>query len=110
MEGVEAGFRHAAIGQLHRPAKAAGDGVVTVETGAAPIVFLTSQALAARYAGIDLAGLPAEGPVTLAITVRDMAAAADCLRRAGIAAAQTPGGLAVAPAEAHGVILAFRAG
>lgn len=93
---------------LDRPTGADGSGGVRVETGAAPIVFLDRAALAARYPGLDLPGLPEEGPVTLAVRVADRAAAARCLAAAGVAGSEGPGGLAVAPASAHGVILAFR--
>jgi hypothetical protein len=84
------------------------DGAMRLETGAAPLTFLTRGQLGARYPGLDLSGLPEAGPATLAIRVADRAAAARCLAAAGVAAAEGPGGLAVAPGAAHGVILAFR--
>jgi catechol 2,3-dioxygenase-like lactoylglutathione lyase family enzyme len=101
----------AAVGRvLDRAAEAHPDGSVRLPTGAAPLAFLTAAQLAARHPGIDLAGLPVEGPVTLAVTVRDAAAAARAVAAAGVPFGQGPGGLSVPPAAAHGVILAFRQG
>jgi hypothetical protein len=91
--------------------EALGDGVLRVATSAAPIIVLNRAALAARYGELDLAGLPDAGPVTLGITVADLAAAQACLVKAGLPfTAISGGGIAVAPAAAHGVVLAFRAG
>jgi hypothetical protein len=91
--------------------EAVGDGVLRVPTSAAPIIVLNRAALAARYGALDLAGLPDAGPVTLGITVADLAAAQACLTKASLPFSSIPGGgIAVAPAAAHGVILAFRAG
>jgi hypothetical protein len=91
---------------LDRVPVAEPDGAMRLETGAAPLVFLTAAQLAARYQGLDLSGLPPEGPVTLAVKVADRAAAARCV--AGAGAVDGPFGLVVPPAAAHGVILAFR--
>lgn len=93
---------------LDRPAAASGAGEVAVETGAAPVLFLTRAALAARYPGLALGALPEAGPVGLALRVADRAQAARCLQAAGLAATEGPGGLAVPPAAANGVVLAFR--
>jgi len=93
---------------LDRSPAAEPDGAVRLETGAAPLVFLNRAQLAARYPGLDLSGLPEAGPATLAIRVADRGAAARCLAAAGVVAAEGPGGLAVPPGAAHGVILAFR--
>lgn len=82
------------------------DGAVRLATGAAALVFLTAAQLAARYPGLDLSGLAEEGPVTLAIRVTDRTAAAGCV--AGTGAVEGAYGLAVPPAVAHGIILAFR--
>jgi hypothetical protein len=91
--------------------EAMGDGVLRVATSAAPIIVLHRAALAARYGALDLTGLPDSGPVTLGITVSDLAATQACLTKAGLPFGAIPGGgIAVAPAAAHGVILAFRAG
>jgi hypothetical protein len=74
-------------------------------------MVLNRAALAARYGALDLAGVPDAGPVTLGITVADLAAAQACLAKAGFPFSAIPGGgIAVPPAAAHGVILAFRAG
>jgi hypothetical protein len=102
----------AAIGKLLDSApEAMGDGMWRVPTSAAPILVLNRAALAARYGALDLGGLPDAGPVTLGITVADLAAAQACLTKAGLPFSAIPGGgIAVAPAAAHGVILAFRAG
>lgn len=93
---------------LDRSPAAEPDGTVRLETGAAPLLFLNRAQLSARYPGLDLSGLPEAGPVTLAVRVADRTAAARCLDAAGVAAAEGPGGLAVPPVAAHGVILAFR--
>ena len=91
--------------------EAVSDGLWQVRTEAAPILVLNRAALAARYGALDLAGLPEAGPVTLGITVADLAAAQACLVKAGLPFTAIPGdGIAVAPAAAHGVVLAFRAG
>ena len=95
-------------GVLDRSPSAEPDGAVRLETGAAPLLFLNRAQLAARYPGLDLSGLPEAGPVTLAIRVSDRAAAARCLKAAGVAAVEGPNGLTVPPVAAHGVILAFR--
>ena len=68
---------------LDRAPAAEPDGALRLETGAAALVFLTAAQLAARYPGLDLGGLPEEGPVTLAIRVADRAAAARCVAGAG---------------------------
>jgi hypothetical protein len=93
---------------LDRRPAAEPDGAVRLETGAAPLTFLTRAQLAARYPGLDLSGLPEAGPATLALRVADRAATARCLAAAGVAAAEGPHGLAVPPSAAHGIILAFR--
>jgi hypothetical protein len=96
---------------LDSKTEALGDGVLRVATSTAPIIVLNRAALAARYGELDLAGLPDAGPVTLGITVADLAAAQACLVKAGLPFTAIPGGgIAVAPAAAHGVVLAFRAG
>jgi hypothetical protein len=102
----------ASIGKLlDSTPEAISDGLWRVRTEAAPILVLNRAALSARYGALDLAGLPDAGPVTLGITVADLAAAQACLTKAGLPFSAIPGGgIAVAPAAAHGVILAFRAG
>ncbi|MFM7780189.1 MAG: hypothetical protein ACKPB8_15805, partial [Alphaproteobacteria bacterium] len=91
--------------------EAISDGVLRVPTSAAPIIVLNRAALTARYGALDMAGLADAGPVTLGIAVADLAAAQACLTKASLPFSVIPGGgIAVAPAAAHGVILAFRAG
>ncbi len=82
------------------------DGAMRVETGAAPLVFLTGLHRTGRYPGLDLAGLPPAGPVTLAVRVASPSAAVRAA--AGTGAMEGCFGLAVPPAMAHGLILAFR--
>jgi hypothetical protein len=97
----------AAVGRvLDRAPEAEADGAMRVETGAAPLVFLTGLHLAGRYPGLDLTGLPAEGPATLAVRVANPSAAVRYA--AGTGAMEGRFGLAVPPAAAHGLILAFR--
>ncbi len=97
----------ARIGQMLDSSPAAEpDGAMRVETGAAPLVFLDGMQLAGRYPGLDLSGLPPEGPVTLAVRVANPSAAVRCA--AGLGAMEGRFGLAVPPAAAHGLILAFR--
>ncbi|WP_052214049.1 VOC family protein [Belnapia sp. F-4-1] len=91
---------------LDRAPETEADGAMRVETGAAPLVFLTGLHLAGRYPGLDLSGLPAEGPVTLAVRVANPSAAVRCA--AGTGAMEGRFGLAVPPSAAHGLILAFR--
>ncbi|MBL3570768.1 hypothetical protein BV509_01555 [Rhodovulum sulfidophilum] len=84
-------------------------GGARVETGpdSAPILCLTGAALAARFPGIDLSALPAEGLAGLAIRSEDMAATAACLAGAGVAPVETAAGLALAPADCAGAVLEF---
>ncbi|HYF09861.1 MAG TPA: VOC family protein [Acetobacteraceae bacterium] len=86
------------------------DGALRVPTGAAPLVLLTAAQLAARYPEMDLSGLAADGPVTMAIRVADLAQTERVLRSSGVRTLRAASGLAVAPADAHGVILVFRPG
>lgn len=80
-------------------------GGLRVETGSAPVLVLTPEGVAARYPGLDAAATPVNGFVALEV-VADMGRAAAAL---GELAQAVPGGLAVAPADATGTILAFRA-
>ena len=87
---------------------AVGEGTVAVVTGAAPIIYATPVAVAARYPGVDLSRLAPFGPAALSIKVRDVCVAADCLRRSGVDFVTTPNGLAVRPQDACGVLLVLR--
>jgi catechol 2,3-dioxygenase-like lactoylglutathione lyase family enzyme len=86
-----------------------GEGAVAVATGSAPVVFVGPEGLAARHRAADLAGAPEAGLAVLALKVRDIAAAAECLRRGKVGFTTTKGVLTVPPRETHGVVLAFRA-
>ncbi|GAB4169956.1 MAG: VOC family protein [Thalassobaculales bacterium] len=89
------------------------DGSATVDTGNTPIRFVTPARVAARHPWLDrsvYAGLAAEGPFVLglAVTVADLAAARAVLAAAGVTTHATAGGIAVAPADACGVVLELR--
>ncbi|HET6520550.1 MAG TPA: VOC family protein [Geminicoccaceae bacterium] len=83
-------------------------GMVTVTTGNTPIRFVTPAGLAARYPGVDLAGVAPPAIVALGIRVRDLPAARVCLDDSGIVPAQLSGGVCVAPEDACGVLVEFR--
>lgn len=91
-----------------RPAEREPDGATRIPTGAAPLILLDAARLRARYPGLDLSNLAAEGPVTLAVTVADLAATESLLRASGVPVSRVSSGLAIAPADAHGAILGFR--
>ena len=94
---------------IDRPVEKVGDGALKVATGAGrgDFVFLDRAALGRRHPGLSLAGIPAEGAVTIALRVSDAAAAAKAVGSRAIVKAQ--GVVKVAPTEANGVILEFRA-
>ena len=85
------------------------DGGVRIGTGerSAPILVLAPEALASAYPALDLTGLPRTAYAALKVRVRDVATAHALLERAGVAAARTADGVAVAPKDASGVILEF---
>ena len=91
------------------PASAPVPAMVTVATGGIPLRFLTPGALARRYPGVDLGGVRPPAVVGLGIKVRDPTAARVCLDDAGIVPIEVPGGCCVAPTEACGVLIEFRA-
>lgn len=82
------------------------DGSFAVPTGngRGNFVFLDRGALAKRYPGVALEGLPAEGGVGLRLAVHDIEAAAASVGPAGKRDAST---LTVPPQAATGVILTF---
>lgn len=84
------------------------DGGLAVETARGRILVLTPEALAGRFAGIDVPGF-APLPYIAGLQVRtgDLAGAAKCLQTAGIAHAAASGRLRVAPAVAFGATLEF---
>jgi catechol 2,3-dioxygenase-like lactoylglutathione lyase family enzyme len=79
------------------------EGGLRVETGSAPILVLTPAGTAARYPGFDTAATPANGFAALEL-VADVDKARSAL---GAAGRPIPAGLAVAPHDATGTILAF---
>jgi hypothetical protein len=81
------------------------DGALRVETGSGrgDFVFLDRATLARRHAGVPLAGIPDEGAITIALTVRDAKAAAKAV--GAKAAVVGPKSVKVPPAEANGVVL-----
>lgn len=85
------------------------EGGVRVTTGenSAPILVLTPDAVAAYYAGIDLSALPKTGHAALRIFTRDIDKARSVLEAAGVAVHATADGIAVAPADASGLIVEF---
>lgn len=84
------------------------DGGLAVETGRGRILVLRPAALAHRFAGAEVP-VYAPRPYVAGLQVRtvDLARAADCLRRGGIAFSAVPGSLRVAPADAFGAALEF---
>ena len=94
---------------IDRPVEKVGDGALRVATGAGrgDFIFLDRAALERRHPGVSLAGMPAEGAVTIALRVADAGAAAKAVGPRAIV--KTPGVVKIAPAEANGVILEFRA-
>ena len=94
---------------IDRPVEKVGDGALKVATGAGrgDFVFLDRAALERRHPGVSMTGIPAEGAVTIAVRVTDAAAAAKAVGPRAVVKA--PGVVKVAPAEANGVILEFRA-
>ena len=94
---------------IDRPVEKESDGAPKVATGAGrgDFVFLDRAALERRHPGVSLAGIPAEGAITIALRVRDAAAAAKAVGPRAVVKA--PGVVKVAPADANGVILEFRA-
>jgi Glyoxalase-like domain len=92
---------------IDRPSEQLSDGALRVVTGSerADFVFLDRATLEKRHAGVSLAGIPAEGAITIAVKVADLAQAAKAV--GSRAAVSDAGVVKVAPAEANGVILEF---
>jgi hypothetical protein len=84
----------------------ATDGTVVVPTGPgrADFVFLTREAMARRYPGVSMTGLPERAGAGLQLVVDDFAAAQ---RAAGAKAVASNNAVVVPPANANGVLLAF---
>lgn len=85
------------------------DGAARVESGAgrAAFVFLGRDALSRRHPGVPLDGLPESGGAALVLAADDLAAAAEAI---GPVALRGGASLAVPPAAANGVLLAFETG
>ncbi len=84
------------------------EGGFEVATGArsAPILLLSPQAWADRYPAFDLAATPAGAFATIRIAA-DLDRARAALDAAGLAAVETPDGVAVGPQAASGTVLEF---
>lgn len=80
-----------------------------VDTGNAPIRFVTADAMKASYPEIDLGDIAAPRVLGLTLETDDIEAANRCLSAAGAGTVELRGALFVPPAEAHGVLLEFRA-
>ncbi|HEX8165977.1 MAG TPA: VOC family protein [Beijerinckiaceae bacterium] len=93
---------------LDEPVRRDPDGALRVAPGGgrAAFVFLTREALARRYPGVPLEGLP-PGPASLVLATDDLDAAARAL---GPTAVRSGKSVCVPPAAANGVLLAFEKG
>lgn len=90
-------------------AEAEPDGAMRVESGGnrAAFVFLSRATLEARHPGVPLDGLPQLGGAALVLAAEDPAAAAEAI---GPAAVRGGASVAVPPAAANGVLVAFEKG
>jgi catechol 2,3-dioxygenase-like lactoylglutathione lyase family enzyme len=82
-----------------------GGGRYLVPTGGAPLIYSTTEALADRFAGADLAGLPKAGPAALSVQVYEMAAAEQWLHSRDVAYARCNDELVISARQACGVLL-----
>jgi catechol 2,3-dioxygenase-like lactoylglutathione lyase family enzyme len=98
----------ASVAALFAREVVADDGAFLVDTGNSTIRFQSAAALAARFEGIDCIGLRDAGLAALVVRTSSTAAAEAALTRGGVRFASTRGGIAVAPRDAGGVLLAFR--
>jgi len=78
-----------------------------VSTGSAPLTFLSQQALAQRYAGVDLSATPDSAFAVLQIAVDGLDKAQRVLDEEGVSAVRTGSGIVVAPADASGAGIEF---
>ena len=92
------------------PVGADPDGAPRVESGGGrgAFVFVDRALLAARHAGVPLAGLPGEGAVALTLRVANLAKCAAGL--AGTTAIRGAFSIMVPPSAANGVMLIFHEG
>jgi hypothetical protein len=85
-------------------------GVLTIRAGRHRARFMTDAAFRAAYSAAELPAAPAAAyGASVGFLVRDVAATAAWLDRAGVAHVRTDGGILVAPGEATGVLVQFRA-
>lgn len=83
------------------------DGRLCVETGTSRLDFMSREALAREFGGIELALADSGTIAGMTLAVSDLAAAENCLAETGVACIRTGHGLAVPPEDACGVIVAF---
>lgn len=76
-------------------------------TGSIPIAFLTSEAAAERYKGLDLSLTPGGAFAVLQIAVDNLDIAKDVLAANGIDVHATASGIAVDPSSASGAVIEF---
>ena len=88
-------------------AKAIAEGLL-VETGGAPIAFMTGRALAKRLPNVWISARPAPLMAVLFVRVADRDAAEAALKAGGLVPARMPDGAAALGADAaHGVALVY---
>ncbi len=81
---------------------------LTIESGNAPLRFLTPAGLAARFPGVALDAAPPPYVAALSIEVADRQATAAYLSQQGVGhTVLADGGLCVAPADACGTVIEF---
>lgn len=80
---------------------------LTVETGTSRLDFMSRDALAREFNGVEPARTDSGTIVSMTLAVADLTAAARCLDDAGIAAVDIGNGIAVPPEDACGVVVAF---
>ncbi|MBV9891902.1 MAG: hypothetical protein JO090_13585, partial [Rhizobacter sp.] len=83
------------------------DGASVVETGNATIRFYSKRSLAQHFAGVDLADAPASGLVGLVLETVSLADTRAALAAGGVRSSAIAEGVAIAPADACGVLLVF---
>jgi len=89
------------------PARPIDEGVL-VETGTAPIAFVTARALGLRLPGVVLGRRPAPFAAALFVRVADREAAAAALEAGGLRPARMPdGSVAIGADRAHGTAIVF---
>lgn len=95
---------------IDQPVTGEADGAFRVESGSSrgAFVFMTAAVLRARYPGVDLGSLPAEGAMSLCLRVDNDAAALAATGPSAVAVA--PGRVAIPPSAATGVLIEFATG